>query len=116
MRVGRGLGLATLLLAGAGSAALAQDSVPAGDWRTINRDAAATRFSPLAEINRANVSGLQEAWSYPLRSFNTAVPLVIDGTMYFPAGNRVIALDADSGQEKWVYEIPPGPPAANPAP
>jgi len=111
MRFGRGLGLATALLAMASSAGRAQDSIPEGDWRTINRDAAATRFSPLDDINRANVAQLQQAWEYPFRSFNTAVPLVVDGTMYFPAGNRVIALDADTGAEKWVYTLPPGAPA-----
>ena len=107
-----------MLLAAASSAAIAQDSIPDGDWRTINRDAAATRFSPLDDINRANVAQLREAWNYPFRSFNTAVPLVVDGTMYFPAGNRVVALDADTGQEKWVYTIPAGPPRAarRPAP
>jgi quinoprotein glucose dehydrogenase len=68
---------------------------------------AATRYSPLAEVNRANVANLKPAWEYPLRSFNTAVPLVIEGTMYFPAGNRIVALDADTGQERWVYSIPP---------
>ena len=44
MRVGRGIKLATILLAAASSAAIAQDEIPEGDWRTINRDAAATRF------------------------------------------------------------------------
>jgi len=111
MRVGRSLGLATFLLAAASSAAIAQDSIPEGDWRTINRDAAATRFSPLDDINRSNVGQLRPAWEYPFRSFNTAVPIAVDGTMYIPAGNRIVALDADTGQEKWVYTIPPGPPA-----
>ena len=111
MRVGRSFGLATLLLAAASSAAIAQDSIPAGDWRTINRDAKATRYSPLDDINRANVGQLREAWNYPFRSFNTAVPIVVDGTMYIPAGNRIVALDADTGTEKWVFAIPPGPPA-----
>src|SRR5690606_26059912 len=108
MRVGRCLGLATLLLVGASGAAIAQESIPAGDWRTINRDAKATRYSPLDEINRSNVAQLGEAWNYPFRSFNTAVPLVIDGTMYFPAGNRIVALDADTGAEEWVFTLPNG--------
>ena len=111
MRFGRGLGLATAMLAMVSSGGRAQDSIPEGDWRTINRDAAATRFSPLDDINRANVAELRQAWEYPFRSFNTAVPLVVDGTMYLPAGDRVIALDADTGAEKWVYTLPPGPPA-----
>lgn len=113
MRVAGGLRLATTLLIAASTAALAQERIPDGDWRTINRDLAATRFSPLADINRSNVSQLKEAWSYPLRANNTAVPLVIDGVMYFPAGNRVVALDADTGQERWVYTLPA--PAAAPA-
>jgi quinoprotein glucose dehydrogenase len=111
MRAGRGLKLATLLLVAASHAAIAQDAaqeaIPAGDWRTINRDLAATRYSPLAEVNRSNVVDLKPAWQYPLRSFNTAVPVVVEGTMYFPAGNRIVALDADSGQERWVFTIPP---------
>jgi quinoprotein glucose dehydrogenase len=108
MRVARSLRLATSLLIAVSGAAIAQDSIPDGDWRTINRDAAATRFSPLADINRGNVAGLTEAWNYPFRSFTTAVPVVVDGTMYIPAGNRIIALDADTGQETWVYTIPNG--------
>ena len=111
MRVAAGLRLATTLLLAAGTGAFAQSTIPDGDWRTINRDAKATRFSPLADINRSNVAQLQPAWEYAFRANNTAVPLVVDGTMYFPAGNRVIALDADTGQEKWVYTLPPGPPA-----
>ncbi|MGV3554253.1 MAG: PQQ-binding-like beta-propeller repeat protein [Croceibacterium sp.] len=79
---------------------------PDGDWQTINRDLAATRFSPLDEINKSNVAQLAEAWSYPLRGFNSAVPLVVGGTLYVSAGNRVIALDADTGGEIWVYEDP----------
>src|SRR5688572_10877058 len=115
MRVARSLRLATLLLVAASGAAIAQDSIPEGDWRTINRDVAATRFSPLAEINKGNVAQLTEAWNYPFRSFTTAVPLVVDGTMYIPAGNRVVALDADTGQETWVYTIPAPAGAAAPA-
>ena len=39
----------------------------------IHRDLAATRYSPLDEVNRANVSALQQAWTYPYRGFNNAV-------------------------------------------
>jgi quinoprotein glucose dehydrogenase len=107
MRVAKALGLGAILAAGVSAGALAQEQIPDADWRTINRDLAATRYSPLTQIDRSNVTKLKEAWNYPLRSFNTAVPLVIEGTMYFPAGNRVVALDADTGAEKWVYTVPP---------
>jgi quinoprotein glucose dehydrogenase len=77
--------------------------MPAGDWRTINRDLASTRYSPLDQINRANVARLAPAWSYPLRGSNTAPPLVIAGVAYLPAGPRVVALDADTGKEIWTH-------------
>lgn len=89
-------------------------SIPDGDWRTINRDLASTRFSPLQQINRSNVSKLAPAWSYPLKGFNNAVPLVIGGTMYLPAGNRVVALDADTGKEIWVHTEQRDPAARGP--
>ena len=81
-------------------------AVPAGDWRTIDRDSAATRYSPLDDINRGNVTQLQQAWTYPLRAFSSGTPLVVDGIMYMTAGNRIVALDADSGKEVWAYEEP----------
>ncbi|MBO9518537.1 MAG: PQQ-binding-like beta-propeller repeat protein [Porphyrobacter sp.] len=107
MRVAKSLRLATGLLLAASTAAIAQDAIPDGDWQTINRDAAATRYSPLKDVNRSNVTSLTQTWEYPLKSFNTAVPVVVEGTMFFPAGNRIVALDADTGQERWVYTIPP---------
>jgi quinoprotein glucose dehydrogenase len=107
MALGRWLTGAVLLATVSTGAVLAQDAIPAGDWRTINRDLAATRYSPLNEINRANVAGLQQSWTYPLRAFNTAVPVVVDGVMYMPAQNRVVALDAATGAEIWVHEYTP---------
>jgi quinoprotein glucose dehydrogenase len=126
MRVAAGLRLAVSLACGSALAACAHgpatgvsmlspavaaepkpvSEVPAGDWRTIDRDLAATRYSPLDDINKTNVASLHETWTYPLRAYSSGTPLVISGTMYMPAGNRVIALDADTGKEVWVYEEP----------
>ncbi len=116
MRVAGGLTLAAMLACGVASAAItqqalaqdapAQNPMPDGDWQTINRDLNATRFSPLDEINAGNVANLQDAWSYQLRTFNTAVPVVVGGIMYLPANNRVVALDAATGAELWVHERP----------
>jgi len=111
MRGARRLGVAALLAFAAPVAVVAQDASPAGDWRTINRDLAATRFSPLDEINKSNVGQLTLKWSYPMKGFNTAAPLVVGGTMYFPVANRIVALDADTGKELWVYEAPKRPDA-----
>ncbi|OJY67993.1 MAG: hypothetical protein BGP16_04050 [Sphingobium sp. 66-54] len=107
MRFAGCLGLAAMLASVATAGADARTSVPDGDWWTLNRDLAATRYSPLDQINRSNVSQLALAWSYPLKTFNTAAPLVVGGTLYVPAGSRFVALDADSGKELWVHEEPP---------
>ena len=109
LRAAAGLLAAASAVAIAAGAAQARVAIPAGDWRTINRDLAATRYSPLDEINRANVSRLGTAWAYPMRGYNTASPLVIGGVMYLPAGNRVVALDADTGKEIWVHTEPRDP-------
>jgi quinoprotein glucose dehydrogenase len=61
------------------------------------------------------VATLTEAWSYKLRpdanspasgTLNEVTPIVIDGIMYLPAGNRVVALDPETGKEVWRYDLP----------
>lgn len=88
-----------------------------GDWPMYGHDLASTRFSPLTQINPQNVANLKLAWSYPMRSgqtgpsaasFNEVTPIVVNGVMYLPAGNRVLALDPDTGKQIWVYERPNG--------
>ena len=39
----------------------------AGDWPMFNRDLAGTRYSPLKQIDTANVARLTQAWSYRLQ-------------------------------------------------
>ena len=103
MRIARSVGLAAVVACTAVAGAQAKTGIPDGDWRTINRDLASTRFSPLDQINRTNVSKLAVAWSYAMKGYGTASPLVIAGVMYFPAGNRIVAVDADTGKEIWVH-------------
>ncbi|MBO9601825.1 MAG: PQQ-binding-like beta-propeller repeat protein [Novosphingobium sp.] len=107
--------LATISAIGILAAGSAQAGIPDGDWATINRDLAATRYSPLDQINKSNVSGLKQAWSYQLKTFSTAVPIVVNGVMYVPAGSRVVALDPVTGKEIWVHqEAQPENPAPGP--
>lgn len=105
MRVVGSLGLAAVVAMTAVVGANARTAIPDGDWRTINRDLAATRYSPLKQVDRSNVSRLTPSWSYAMKSYGTTVPVVIGGTMYFPAGNRIVALDADSGKELWAFTV-----------
>src|SRR5687767_3795939 len=58
---------AALLLTGIITAQSSQgSSAVAGDWTMYSHDLAGTRFSPLADLNTANVSGLTQAWSVQL--------------------------------------------------
>ena len=64
------------------------------------------QYSSLTQINRANVSKLQIAWSYPTGDGNKYLfnPLVVDRTMYVLArGHSIVALDAVSGKELWAH-------------
>ena len=110
------------------------------DWPTYTRDLAGTRYSPLKQINTANVAKLTQAWTYSLRAPAAAAapeapaapagdfaaeaagrggggrggnganaeatPIVVNGTMYLPAGKRVIALDPETGKQLWVAQLP----------
>lgn len=84
------------------------------EWPTYNHDLAATRFSPLAQINTDNVGRLTQVWSYKLPvtvgpfGGSQAVPIVVNGVMYLPAGNRVLALDPETGKDVWQHEVKSG--------
>ena len=94
-----------------GQAAVADS---AAEWRAYGRDAFGSRYSPLAQIHRANVSRLTVAWTYrtgePLptaqrRRSLEVTPLVVGGVMFIstPLG-KVIALDPVTGAEKWKFD------------
>jgi glucose dehydrogenase len=103
----------------AGIAMLAFLKVPASgaqsgaDWPMYNRDLASTRFSPLAQINTENVAKLGVAWSHKMRpdgegpaggAYSQVTPIVVGGVMYLPAGNRILALEPETGKEIWNYQ------------
>lgn len=106
-----------LVCCGALAAALAvAQSAPGASWPAYGHDNAGTRYSPLAQINRQNVSRLQVAWVFHAgdigdgthtrrRSGLEVTPIVTGGTMYFCTGfDRVIALDPVTGRQKWAYD------------
>lgn len=83
--------------------AAAAQPMPDGDWRTIDRDLAGSRYSPLTEIDRDNVGKLVESWRFDLGGNSSAVPLAVGGVIYAPAGNRVVALDGSTGELVWSF-------------
>jgi quinoprotein glucose dehydrogenase len=111
--------LASAVITASGDAA-GQTTGHADEWPTYGHDAGGMRFSPLKQITPANVANLQVAWTYHLKPGGSAgdfrsseaTPLVIDGIMYTgsPYG-QVVALDATTGKQVWVYQLPAGTPA-----
>jgi len=90
-----------------------------GGWPVWGGDAGGTRFSPLRDITRDNIDTLEVAWEYhtgdsselkpgmPPSSF-LATPVLHNNTLYFCSGlSRAFALDAETGQERWVFDSKP---------
>lgn len=88
---------------------------PTAEWTAYGGDALGARYSPLAEINRDNVTTLRVAWTFrtgetpqaaPTRRPTAfeATPIVVDGTLYLstPLG-KVFALDPVTGAERWRF-------------
>ena len=95
--------------------AQAGEGTPApGDWPRYARDPAGDHYSPLTQIDTGNVSRLTPAWSFQLRPdgggaiVSSATPIVVDGVLYLPLGNAVVALQADTGKEIWRYPVASG--------
>ena len=88
-------------------------------WAMANKNASATRYSPVSEITTDNVKDLKVAWSFStgvLRG-HEGEPLVVGNTMYVhtPFPNIVYALDLtrEGAPIKWKY-VPKQDPAVIP--
>jgi quinoprotein glucose dehydrogenase len=112
------LALACTLALGARADAQRGQTTTGGDWRAYAGDARATKYSPLADITRENVSRLSVAWRWSTAdkalqasdpawraSRNEDTPLYVKGTLYTvtPLG-LVAAIDPGTGTTRWVYD------------
>src|SRR2546428_1706586 len=92
---------------------------PAGEeWHAYGGDPGGMRFSPLKQINRANVGQLKRVWVYHTGEVELGLakssdrpvafectPLEVDGALYITTpSSRAIALDAETGLEIWKYD------------
>lgn len=85
-----------------------------GDWRHYAGDQASSKYSPLDQISKANVSDLKEVWRWnandvhgDLKGAGTfkTTPLVVDGIMYFTtAFSQVVAVDPGTGETLWAFD------------
>jgi quinoprotein glucose dehydrogenase len=97
---------------------LAQTGTANGEWRYYGGDAQSTKYSPLDQINRDNVSKLQVAWTWKAQNFGPrpdpnyeVTPLAVHGVLYITAGMRrdTVAVDATTGETLWMYRLDEGP-------
>jgi alcohol dehydrogenase (cytochrome c) len=77
-------------------------NAPDGDWVAWRRTLHTMGYSPLASINRRNVSKLTLAWSLSIAPGSGGIaPLVRNGVMFLNANGRVMALDGRTGDLLW---------------
>ena len=92
-----------------------QGEVPDGDWQAYGRTQLGQRYSPLAQITPQNVERLEPVWHYhtgdlrrptdPDETTYEVTPLKVDDALYLcTPHNFVIALDAETGQERWRFD------------
>src|SRR5262245_29408727 len=87
------VGLGTVMAAAADS-----------DWPSHDRDAGGQRFSPLTQVTPANVRRLRQAWIFDTGATGIQVtPLVVNGVMYVSAGNKIMALEPETGRVLWRF-------------
>ena len=104
------------------AAALAAPSAPAHaqqvEWRSYGSDVAGTKYTPLDQINRDTVGGLEIAWRQSVlpaairgdRDIEASIasqntPLMADGRLYISSGlGTIAALDAQTGEVLWFDE------------
>ena len=82
-------------------------AVLAADWPLHGRTEDGQRFSPLGQINRANVGRLGLAWWFDLQSDagQEATPIMVGGILYVPEAYDVVhAIDARTGRALWSYD------------
>ncbi len=105
------IGLLVMAWSGAGAQG-------AGSWAWYGQDAGGMRYTALQQIDDRNVGHLTMAWTYrtgELKKYEgtpamekaalEATPILIGRTLYFSTpSDRVIAVDAATGKEQWVYD------------
>jgi quinoprotein glucose dehydrogenase len=94
--------------------AAAISQVADGDWPAYGRNQEGQR-SPLKQINADNVKNLKEAWVFrtgdlkmpndPGELTNEVTPIKVGNMLYLcTAHQRLFALDAATGKEKWHFD------------
>ena len=110
----------TLLALSAWSPA-AQERPADVEWRHYSGDNGSKKYSPLAQITKANVASLGVAWRRPqldpallaanprVRPANNfrSTPIMVGGLLYASNGIGLVeAFEPDTGRTRWVQQVP----------
>src|SRR5476649_2169397 len=88
-----------------------------GEWPMYTADLRGSKYSPLDQITAANFNKLEVAWRFKTDNLGPrpenkleGTPIMVNGMIYTTAGTRrsVVALDARTGELKWVYGMDEG--------
>jgi quinoprotein glucose dehydrogenase len=90
---------------------------PIAEWPSYGGDPGGSRYAPLDEITAENLSELEIAWTYrtgdvsdgtgkfEVTSAFELTPLLVEGSLFACTPfNRVIALDPETGAERWSFD------------
>jgi len=86
---------------------LRNDAATPADVATYGMGWGQQRHTPLKSVTPANVKRLVPVWNYSLDNSANASsqPLLIDGTMYIASHTHTMAVDAETGRQKWRTPI-----------
>src|SRR5215475_7136349 len=88
-----------------------------GEWPMYTADLRGSKYSPLDQIDATNFNKLQVAWTFKTDGLSPrpeakleGTPIMIKGVLYATGGTRraVVALDAKTGNQIWVYQMDEG--------
>jgi glucose dehydrogenase len=115
--------IAVFVLAGQSPGLVGQTASPAfpskanGEWASYNSDIKGSRYMPFDQINASNFNQLEVAFRFKTDNLGPRLeyklegtPLMVKRTLYMTGGTRrsVVALDAKTGELKWVYGMDEG--------
>ncbi len=110
-------GVAPRILGQAARTGNAAPSAKNGEWPTYSADLRGSRYSPLDQIDASNFNKLEVAWRFKTDNLGPRIetkiegtPLMVGGMLYATGGTRraVVALDARSGEMKWMHSMDEG--------
>jgi quinoprotein glucose dehydrogenase len=90
-----------------GSEVLSRGLGEQGDWPVYGGGPENAHYSGLAQINRSNVRQLRVAWRFDTGETGglQTNPIVVEGALYaYTPSQKVIALDATTGQLRWKFD------------